>query len=64
MEVVHPLNRIPVLLPRLQSIHHMDAANHDYTVVFLLDFAPDIRREGSITRTDSARLQRASEGSR
>jgi hypothetical protein len=42
----------------------MDAADHDHAVVLFLDLAGHISREGSITRIDSARLQRASEGTR
>ena len=64
MEAVHALDGLPVLLPRLQPIRHMYAADHDHAVVFLLDLAPHIRRQGSVTRIDSARLQRAPEGSR
>ena len=64
MESMHALDGLPVLLPGLQPVRHMDATYHDHAVVFLFDLTAHVCGQGSVTRVDSARLQRASEGPR
>ncbi len=58
-----PLNRFALLLSRLESVRHMDPANHEHAVV-LADLTLNVGGEVSFTGFDSARLQRASEGPR
>jgi hypothetical protein len=64
VHVVHPLHRLAMLLPGLEVVRDVDAFHHDHAVVFLLDLAPYLTNQGTVTRIDPARLQRASEGPR
>jgi hypothetical protein len=58
---MHALDRLPVLLPCREPVCDMDPTDHQNTV-FLPDLATNVSAEQTLSRTDPARLQRASEG--
>ena len=51
-----------MLFPGLEVVRDVDPFHHDHAVVFLLDLALYLTDQGTVTRIDPARLQRASEG--
>ena len=61
MEAVDPFDRLAMLFTSLQAVRHVDPSNHQDAVV-LTDLSAHISAEPSLICTDSARLQRASEG--
>ena len=63
MESVDPFDRLALLFRRLEVIGDVDTSNDEHAVVFA-DLAPNVRTQVSFTRIDSARLQRASKGTR
>jgi len=60
---VHPLDRLTVDLPGLKVVGDVDVTDDENTVV-LTHLTPNVSTELTLTCTDPARLQRASEGSR
>lgn len=60
---VHPLDSFTVALPGLEVVGDVDATDDENTVV-LTHLTPNVGTEFTLTCTDPARLQRASEGSR
>ena len=56
---MHALDRLPVLLPCLQTVRDVDPSDHQDTV-FLSDLTTDMSAEQALSCTDPARLQRAS----
>ena len=63
MHSVHPLDSFALLPPGLEPVGDVDAADDENTVV-LTHFTANVCTELTLTCTDPARLQRASEGSR
>ena len=62
MEAVHPLGRLAVLLVCHEAVSHVDPADDEHLAV-LADVTPHLGRQLAAACIDSARLQRAPEGS-
>ena len=63
MHSVHPFHSFTVLLPCSDPIGDMDLTDHEDTIL-LPDLTTYTRSQLTLTCTDPARLQRASEGPR